>query len=52
MPDVRLQNGCICCTLRDEFIEQVEKISNLDSIEVVFVEASGISDPGAVATAA
>ena len=47
-PMFELQNGCICCTLRDEFIEQVEKISNLDSIEVVFVEASGISDPGAV----
>ena len=47
-PMFELQNGCICCTLRDEFIEQVEKISKLDSIEVVFVEASGISDPGAV----
>lgn len=47
-PMFELQNGCICCTLRDEFIEQVEKISNLDSIKVVFVEASGISDPGAV----
>ena len=47
-PMFELQNGCICCTLRDEFIEQVEKISKLDSVEVVFVEASGISDPGAV----
>ena len=47
-PMFELQNGCICCTLRDEFIEQVEKISKVDSIEVVFVEASGISDPGAV----
>ena len=47
-PMFELQNGCICCTLRDEFIEQVEKISNLESVEVVFVEASGISDPGAV----
>lgn len=44
-----MQNGCICCTLREEFIRQVEKISEIDSIETVFVEASGISDPGAIA---
>lgn len=44
-----MQNGCICCTLREEFIAQVEKISETDSIETVFVEASGISDPGAIA---
>lgn len=44
-----MQNGCICCTLRDEFIQQVEKISCNDAIETVFVEASGISDPGAIA---
>ncbi|MBQ7159573.1 MAG: GTP-binding protein [Treponema sp.] len=47
-PMYELQNGCICCTLRDEFIRQLEKISAIDSVEVVFVEASGISDPGAV----
>lgn len=47
-PMFELQNGCICCTLRDEFIQQIEKISELESVEVVFVEASGISDPGAV----
>ena len=44
-----MQNGCICCTLRDEFIQQVEKISDNDSIQTVFVEASGISDSGAIA---
>lgn len=48
-PMYELQNGCICCTLRDEFIKQLEKISSIDAVEVVFVEASGISDPGAVA---
>lgn len=47
-PMFELQNGCICCTLRDEFIQQIEKISNLETVDVVFVEASGISDPGAV----
>ena len=44
-----MQNGCICCTLREEFLKQVEKISDNDKIESVFVEASGISDPGAIA---
>ena len=47
-PMFELQNGCICCTLREEFIKQIEKISTIDSVEVIFVEASGISDPGAV----
>ncbi len=47
-PMFELQNGCICCTLRDEFIQQIEKISEIESVKVVFVEASGISDPGAV----
>ncbi len=44
-----MQNGCICCTLREEFLQQVEKISDNEAIESVFVEASGISDPGAIA---
>lgn len=44
-----MQNGCICCTLREEFVQQIEKISQNDAIETVFVEASGISDPGAIA---
>ena len=44
-----MQNGCICCTLRDEFIQTVEKISKKGAIDTVFVEASGISDPGAIA---
>jgi len=44
-----MQNGCICCTLREEFVQQIEKISQNENIETVFVEASGISDPGAIA---
>ena len=44
-----LQNGCICCTLRDEFIQKMEEISKANTAEAVFVEASGISDPGAIA---
>jgi molybdopterin-guanine dinucleotide biosynthesis protein len=46
---VELQNGCICCTLRDEFIAEIERISQLPDIEAVIVEASGISEPSNIA---
>ena len=48
---VELQNGCICCTLRDEFIAEIERISKLPDIDAVFVEASGISEPSSIAGA-
>lgn len=48
---VEMQNGCICCTLRDEFIQEIERLSNVPDIEAVFVEASGISEPSAIANA-
>ncbi len=46
---VEMQGGCICCTLRDEFIEQVQRVASNDDVEAVFVEASGISDPSSIA---
>ncbi len=46
---IELQNGCICCTLRDEFMEQIELLSREDEIEAVLVEASGISNPASIA---
>ncbi len=48
---VEMQNGCICCTLRDEFMAQIERLSNDKSIEAIFVEASGISEPSSIAGA-
>ncbi len=48
---IEMTNGCICCTLRDEFMQEVEKISRAKGIEAIFVEASGISDPGSIAEA-
>lgn len=46
---IELQNGCICCTLRDEFMYQIEELSQDPAIEAVLVEASGISDPSSIA---
>ena len=47
-PMFELQNGSICSNLREKFIQQIEKISNPETVDVVFFEASGISDPGTV----
>lgn len=46
---IELQNGCICCTLRDAFMEQVEELSKDKSVKRIIVEASGISDPSSIA---
>lgn len=48
---VEMQNGCICCTLKDEFMAEIERLSADQSIEAVFVEASGISEPSSIAGA-
>ena len=48
---VEMQNGCICCTLRDEFMAEIERMSSDKSIEAIFVEASGISEPSSIAGA-
>ncbi len=48
---VEMQNGCICCTLRDEFMTEIERLSEDKGIEAIFVEASGISEPSSIAGA-
>ncbi len=45
---VELQNGCICCTLRDDLIQEVEKLARLD-IDYIVIESTGISEPIPVA---
>lgn len=48
---VEMQNGCICCTLKDEFMAEIERLAADKSIEAIFVEASGISEPSSIAGA-
>ncbi|SET20092.1 CobW family GTP-binding protein [[Clostridium] polysaccharolyticum] len=48
---VEMQNGCICCTLKDEFMNEIERLAADRSIEAIFVEASGISEPSSIAGA-
>lgn len=42
---VALENGCICCTLKMDLIEQIEEIIKLDKFDYIVIEASGICEP-------
>ncbi|MED3646356.1 GTP-binding protein [Halalkalibacterium halodurans] len=46
---VELQNGCICCTLREDLIIEVEKLARLGNIDYILIESTGISEPIPVA---
>lgn len=46
---VELSNGCICCTLREDLIIEVEKLVKSGDIDYIVIESSGISEPIPVA---
>ena len=42
---VPMQNGCICCTLRGDLLKEVDRLTRLNTIDYILIEASGISQP-------
>jgi G3E family GTPase len=46
---VQIQNGCICCTLREDLMKEVEKLVDAGNIDYIVIESSGISEPIPVA---
>lgn len=46
---VALQNGCICCTLRGDLLEELVRLAELQSFDYIIIESSGISEPEQVA---
>ncbi|MEI4524992.1 GTP-binding protein [Priestia megaterium] len=46
---VKMQNGCICCTLRDDLMKEVERLADNGDIDYIVIESSGISEPIPVA---
>ncbi len=46
---VALQNGCICCTLRMDLIEQLTEIASTQKFDYIVIEASGICEPAPIA---
>ncbi|MEJ7343914.1 MULTISPECIES: GTP-binding protein [Staphylococcus] len=46
---VELSNGCICCTLRDDLLQEVERLVEKGNIDNIVIESTGISEPVPVA---
>lgn len=46
---VEMTNGCICCTLREDLLEEVELLAAQGRFDYLLIESSGISEPMPVA---
>ncbi|MFC4213391.1 GTP-binding protein [Pedobacter lithocola] len=46
---VEMSNGCICCTLREDLMIEVEKLAMENRFDYILIESSGISEPIPVA---
>ena len=46
---VELSNGCICCTLREDLLEEVNKLAREERFDYLVIESTGISEPLPVA---
>lgn len=46
---VEMSNGCICCTLREDLITEVENLAKENRFDYLIIESSGISEPIPVA---
>ncbi|WP_068090161.1 GTP-binding protein [Novosphingobium rosa] len=47
---VEMTNGCICCTLRDDLLEEVRKLAEAGRFDYLVIESTGISEPLPVAS--
>ena len=46
---VEMSNGCICCTLREDLMIEVEKLANEGRFDYLLIESTGISEPVPIA---
>ncbi|MEX4009454.1 zinc metallochaperone GTPase ZigA [Neoaquamicrobium sediminum] len=47
---VEMTNGCICCTLRDDLLQEVRRLSREGRFDYLLIEGTGIAEPLPVAT--
>ncbi|WP_375584103.1 GTP-binding protein [Cyclobacterium xiamenense] len=46
---IEMSNGCICCTLREDLIQEVQKLAKQQKFDYLLIESTGISEPIPVA---
>jgi G3E family GTPase len=46
---IEFQNGCICCTLRGDLMEEIARLSEAGTYDYLIIESTGISEPMQVA---
>ncbi len=46
---IALQNGCICCSLKMDLVEQLRDLCNQQCFDYIVIEASGICEPAPIA---
>ncbi|MBK0052730.1 GTP-binding protein [Stenotrophomonas sp. S39] len=46
---VEFSNGCICCTLRDDLLQEVKRLANEQRFDYLLIESTGIGEPMPVA---
>lgn len=46
---VEMSNGCICCTLRDDLLAEVQRLASEKRFDYLLIESTGISEPLPVA---
>lgn len=47
---IAMQNGCVCCTLKGDLIDQIKALASQKTFHYMIIEASGVSEPAEIAS--
>ena len=46
---IAMQNGCFCCTLQNDLVDQIIQLTQKNKFNYMIIEASGVSEPSQIA---